>query len=1496
MKNLLKLFEIDIDDKQSLLIKDIRIDKKLDKYLNIYAVYEILFNDVVDKDFLEKIKFKIKNYTMKKIPELTGVLFELEYINFNNLEAYYLSYLKHILINENLDYNFYELEYDFNKVKNIFMYRLDSVTYSHLDKKIAEKIEKSFLENYNINLHILISEDPSKKNIIEIQKEKSILEREKITFNETINYTVESKPTRSRKSSFNSKNLIYKISKIQDIPIDKMGIEINENNIENKSPNLYEIEGEISDIEIKKLKQIYNLIQFTISDETDSIVCKKFLNEKELEFANTLKEGDYLNVKGKANYDEYLKDVSLMLNHFTSIEKHEEHKREDLSDEKRVELHVQTKLSPMDGISEISDYVKTAKRWGHKAIALTDRNGLYAYPDFAKACKQNDIKPIYGLSIPFVDEDTFKITTGESDQNLNDLTYVVFDLETTSLSLERAKIIEFGAVKIKNGIIIDEFQEFVDPKEKLTEFTKELTHITDDMLDGKDTIDKVLPRFLQFSKDCVLVAHNAAFDVCQIKDKAKELNIKLENILSIDTLDLMRYYYSDKLKRFNLKAMSKFFNVELENHHRAIEDAKATAEAFKKILIDLNEQFNCNNFNDINKNVLHEEKYLHMLPNDIDLLVKNQTGYRNLFKIISDSLTTHFHNTPRLTKKVLLENKEGILIGATGSSLVFETALNRNQEELEEVLKLYDYCLVYPLDAYSHILKEYLNNDTEVLKNTIKKIIYTAKKLNILPIASSNPHYIDKNQQLLYKIFIRTPQVGGGRHELAKYNTCPDYYFKTTDELLRDFSFLNDKDLIKEIVITNSNKINDLVDNIKAFPDDLYSFKDDAFKESLGVNSIEEELKRIVYSNLEDIYGKNPHPIIIDRLNKELNSIISNKFSPIYYISHLLVKKSNDDGYVVGSRGSVGSSFIATLMNITEVNPLPPHYYCKNGCIQIFKMDLNLIEKYGISEDEEKFQEYLKKVGSGFDLDDAYCPKCNSLLKKDGHDIPFETFLGFKGDKVPDIDLNFSGDYQNTAHEYVKELVGEKYAYRAGTVLTVAKENSFGYVKGYFEDNNIPIRKAQITRISKEVQGIKKTTGKHAGGIIVVPKNHDIFDVTPYQYPADKNDSTWYTTHFDYHSFEANLLKLDILGHDDPTVFKFIMDYVLKNKDKFPFTNVKDIPYDDKKVYELFQTCKGIGLTPNKDIYGTIAAYAIPEFGTTTSMNMLEEIKPKNFAELVKVSGLAHGKDVWQNNGQVLFQGKGEEKIKLPFEKLIGCRDDIMVTLMNDYQLSAIDAFDITETVRKGKQFSNKEKWEKYRNLMLEKGVPSWYIRSLELIKYMFPKAHATAYVLSAIRISWFKIHHPLLFYSAYFSTRSTQFDYEVLINGKIAVKNKIQEINDESQKNKTQVSAKDQELLNMLNVALEMLARGYRFLPVDVNKSRAQVFEIDETQNGLRLPFVTIDGLGILSAINTEIERDNRPFTSVKDLKERSKFNKTVISKLESYGILDNLKEEDVE
>lgn len=1495
MEKILKILNIDSNDNNSKLIQNFNIRKEIDQYKKFNIIYEILFKDIVDKDFLEKLKSNIISYTKNIVPEVDLIKFELDYINFNNLETYYKQYLKIILLEENLDYNFGDLDFEFNKISKSIIYNLDKDTFLHIDKRLALKIKKAFYSKYNIEIDIIINEDSSKIGIVEKQKEVLSIEKEKTTFNQTpSNFLNNIEKPKTRKTT-NYKNLVYNISKIKDIPFDRMGLEKNENNPDIKNPNMYEVKGKIFDIEIKKLKQIYTLLQFTITDNTDSIVCKKFLNEKEIDLANSLKDGDYLNIKGKANYDDYLKDVSLMLNSFLKIDKKEEYKRIDNSLEKRVELHVQTKLSPMDGISEISDYVKTAKSWGHKAIALTDRNGLYAYPSFYSACKKNDIKPIYGLSIPFVDEDKFKITTGNIDKNLRDLTYVVFDLETTSLSLERAKIIEFGAVKIQNGIIIDEFQAFVDPEEKLSEFTKELTHISDDMVIGQDKIDKVLPRFLQFSKDCVLVAHNASFDVCQIKNKAKDLNIKIDNILSIDTLDLIRYYYSDKLKRFNLKAMSKFFNVELENHHRAIDDARATAEAFKKILFDLEEQFNCIKFLDINKNVLHEKKYLHMLTNDIDLLAINQEGYRNLFKIISDSLTTHFHNIPRLTKKVLFENKSGILIGATGSSIIFETALNRDQEELEDLLKLYDYCLVYPLDAYKHILKEYLNDDINILKETIKKIIYTCLKLNVIPVASSNPHYIEKEQQLLYKIFIRTPQVGGGRHELAKYETCPDYYFKTTDELLKDFSFLEDEKLIYDLVIRNSNKINEMVSSdIKAFPDELYSFKDDAFKESLGVASIEEDLKRIVYETLENIYGKNPHQIIIDRLNKELNSIISNKFSPIYYISHLLVKKSNDDGYVVGSRGSVGSSFIATLMNITEVNPLPPHYYCKNGCFQVFKMDLHLKEKYNISKEEEQFQENLKKVGSGFDLEDANCPKCNELLKKDGHDIPFETFLGFKGDKVPDIDLNFSGDYQNKAHEYVKELVGEEYAFRAGTVLTVAKENSFGYVKGYFEDNNIPIRKAEITRISKEVQGIKKTTGKHAGGIIVVPKTNHIFDVTPYQYPADNNDSSWYTTHFDYHSFEANLLKLDILGHDDPTVFKYIMDYVLKNKEKFPFSNVKDIPYDDKKVYELFQTCKGIGLVPNKDIFGTIAAYAIPEFGTVTSMNMLEEIKPKNFAELVKVSGLAHGKDVWQNNGQLLFQGKGEEKIKLPFENLIGCRDDIMVTLMNDYLLDAIDAFDITETVRKGKQFANKEKWEKYRKLMIEKGVPTWYIISLELIKYMFPKAHATAYVLSAIRISWFKIHHPLLFYSAYFSTRSTQFDYEVLVAGKIAVKNKIQEINDLSSKNKTQITSKEQELLNMLNVALEMLARGYIFLPVDVNKSSALDFEIEEDNNGLRLPYVTIDGLGSQTALNAENEKNKKPFTSIKDVKERSKFNKTVLAKMESYGIFNNLKEED--
>ncbi|MGI6787088.1 MAG: PolC-type DNA polymerase III [Acholeplasmataceae bacterium] len=1268
---------------------------------------------------------------------------------------------------------------------------------------------------------------------------------------------------------------------ISEIPINQYKLHQYRNEV---GDTRFVVEGEVIDIEIKKLRTA-TLLQMTIADPDDAIVVKRFLNtETQLLEAESIKEGDLVQVEGNAEYDQYLKDTTIMANTITFMKNLTKVERMDKAKEKRIEFHTHTKMSPMDAVTDVEAYLNTAEKWGHKAIAFTDHNGLYAFPDIHKASKNLKIKPIYGVEMELVDDEEFKITNEAPNFNLREATYVVFDIETTGLSITNDKIIEIGAVKMVQGVVTDRFETFVSPNRKLSAKITDLTGITDEQLVDAPQIEEVMPKFLEFIKGTVLVAHNAHFDVDHIIHNCINLGLEAPQNPVIDTLNLARYFYSNELKRFNLDAVAKYFKVNNFTHHRAGDDAKATQEVFSLMLLDLY-KLGVEKFHDINNYLSKNEKYKHVaFPPHVNILVRNQVGYKNLFILVSEALTTYFYQGPRLLKRLLEEYREGLLVGSgCYEGEVFETALNKSTDQLLEVMKFYDYIEVQPPQVYTHVAEDIGENGEEIVKATIYKIINAAKSLNKLVIATGDVHYLNKEDKIYRDIYINAPLIGGGIHKLLKTKKRPDQHLLTTDEMLKSFSFLS-PDLAYEIVVTNTNKLNDKIEPIKAFPDELYSLDDDAFKDLLGVNSINNEVKRIVYENLTNQYGKNPHPLIVKRVEKELSSIISNHFAPIYYISYLLVKKSLEDGYLVGSRGSVGSSLVATLLNVTEVNPLPPHYYCSNHCFTAIKMTQEEIFEFGQTREQMKFDKIINGVESGYDLPDKRCPVCGAKLNKDGHNIPFETFLGFKGDKVPDIDLNFSGDYQSIAHEYVRELLGEDFTFRAGTIQKVAERNAYGYVKRFIEDHELEIRDAQINRLAKKIEGVRRSTGQHPGGIVVVPKSHSIYDVTPIQYPADDTTATWKTTHFDYHSFEDNLLKLDILGHDDPTMIKFLMDYVHEHPDEFPFQRAQDIPLDDPKVYKLFQGTDVIGVKPEQILSG-VASYGIPELGTQFVREMLQDTKPNSFAGLVKISGLSHGTDVWLNNAIDLVKGETPYGA-IPFDDLIGCRDDIMVVLIKDYNMEPLMAFEIMEFVRRGRPSSHQAKWLEYVEIMRKHNVPEWYIESAGKIKYMFPKAHATAYIIMAMRIAWFKVYKPELFYSAFFSKRAVQFDYKVMISGINAITNSLNELQEKFNR-----SAKENDLIVTLGVALEMLQRGYKLLPVDIFKSEAKDFIIEE--DGLRMPFVTIDGLGEVVAFDIVNRREEMPFTSRNDIRNRTRINKTSFDRLESYGAFKDLNEE---
>ncbi len=1448
-------------------LNDVTVDKRHDTWIFDITLSEIVTPDVINLFVVQlqtyfhipsiknKISTRISYEDTKKLDELAPLYFEYAMIEIAKEKASYIA-LKN-----------YKTAYE-NQTLHVLIDR-DSTYVENYFQGI-----RAFLEPLGIffNIDYQIQEDlTSTKTLIK----KSIMDQEKVLAQRQ-QYT--QKTQTKTKKSFTRKASADRVS-INEIPLDQYHLDQYKNQ---KGDTNFLIEGTISKLEIKELTNT-SMLSFVLYDDDDAITVKRFLRRpKDFDLAKSLKEGDQIQVQGRANFDTYQKDVVVFADYIFFLEKVKKKERMDKAKDKRIEFHLHTKMSNMDGIGEVSEYVDTAIKWGHEAIAFTDHDGLYAYPEIYKATRNKPIKPIYGVEMNFVDEEAFKITTPtDEDIELKDATYVVFDIETTGLSATRDKIIEIGAVKMSATSIIEQFQRFVNPGEALSTFTTELTDITDDMLANAATIDAVLPAFLKFAEGSILVAHNAMFDVGHIEENAKALGLTFDQSKVIDTLNAARYFYSEQLKRFNLKAVANYFKVKQEQHHRADDDAFVTANIWKLMLVDL-QKYKIRTYRDINQAIDLKEAWKHPMPYHMNILVQSQIGYKNLFKLISDALTDHFYHGPRLLKQVLLKYRQGLLIGSgCANGIVFEAALNRSDSALEEAISFYDYIEVQPPQAYAH-LKESLGKYADtIIEAIILKIIKTAKALGKLVIATGDVHYLEKKDVLYREIYIRTPLVGGGIHQLSKYHSMPEQYFLTTEEMLQSFNFL-DKELAYEIVVANTQRLNLKIDHVQAFVDDLYSLPDDAFMEQLGIESISKEVRRLVMDKLSALYGNEPHQLIADRVNRELSNIIDNSFAPNYYISHLLVKKSLDDGYLVGSRGSVGSSLVATLLDITEVNPLKPHYRCPNRDFTVFHLTEEERLKYGLTDEQKALQPLFEGIQCGYDLPTIKCPICGQTLIKDGHDIPFETFLGFAGDKVPDIDLNFSGDYQAKAHAYVRELIGADHTFRAGTIQTVAERNAFGYVKGYLEDKNLVKRPAQIERLAKRIEGVKRSTGQHPGGIVVVPKSKTIFDVTPIQYPADDPTSDWKTTHFDYHSFESNLLKLDILGHDDPTMIKYLMDYVTMHPDEFPFHHAQDIPLDDPKVYRLFSGTDVIGVEPS-EIMSEIASYGIPEFGTSFTRQMLESTKPTTFAGLVKISGLSHGTDVWLRNAQSLINGESDFG-KVSFNDIIACRDDIMVQLI-EFGLLPLRAFEIMEFVRKGKPSKDPAKWLDYESEMRRNNVPDWYIWSASKIKYMFPKAHATAYVIMAMRIAWFKVYKPLLFYSGFFSKRTDQFDYETMVAGSNAIRNKLNTLLAIPQYT---LKVKEASLIVTLGAALEMTRRGMIFLPVDINKSAAMTFVMEE--NGLRMPFNAIDGLGGSVALDIVKHRKEVPFASKDDVKNRTRVNKTVFEKLEKYGAFKDL------
>ncbi|WP_100487717.1 PolC-type DNA polymerase III [Sporolactobacillus pectinivorans] len=1186
------------------------------------------------------------------------------------------------------------------------------------------------------------------------------------------------------------------------------------------------IQGYVFDSETRELRSGRTLLLFKMTDYTDSLMVKVFSRDKEdaAKFQN-LNKGMWVKVRGGVQNDSFVRDLVMIANDVEEIQpvKKEDHAPDG---EKRVELHAHTVMSQMDAVVTATALVKRAKEWGHRAIAITDHGVAQSFPEAYSAGQKFGVKVLYGVEANMID-DGIPIAYNLDHRLLSEDTYVVFDVETTGLSAVYDTIIELAAVRIKNGEVIEKFDRFANPHHPLPKKIIELTSITDEMLADAPDADEVITAFRDFAGDAILVAHNATFDMGFLNTGYKKMGFERALNPVIDTLELGRFLYPE-FKNHKLDTLCKAFNIELTHHHRAIYDTEATGYLAWKMLKDAAEK-GMQYHDQLNDN-LGKGNMDRIRPSHIILLVKNHIGLKNLYKLVSLAHVKYFYRVPRIPRSILNKYREGLIVGSgCDKGELFETMMEKSSEQAEKVAEFYDYIEIQPPSNYMHLVEKGIVRDELALKDVMTKLVRLGEKLDKPVVATGDVHYLDEHDRIYRKILISS-QAGNPLNR----QTQPNVHFRTTDEMLKCMNFLGEEKA-KEVVVTNPNAIADSIEAVLPVKDKLYT---------PTIDGAEDEVKEKTYARAHLLYGDKLPDIMEKRLAKELKSIIGNGFSVIYLIAHKLVKKSLSDGYLVGSRGSVGSSLVATMLEITEVNPLPPHYLCPK-CHHV-----------------EFFTD--GSVACGFDLPDKNCPECGTVMKKDGHDIPFETFLGFKGDKVPDIDLNFSGDYQPVAHNYTKVLFGEDKVYRAGTIGTIADKTAYGYVKGYEEDTGSHFRGAERDRLAAGCTGAKRTTGQHPGGIVVVPRDMEIYDFTPIQYPADDKTAEWRTTHFDFHSIHDNILKLDILGHDDPTVIRMLQD--LSGIDP------KTIPVDDKEVMKIFSTTESLGVKPEQ-IRSKTGALGIPEFGTRFVRQMLEDTKPTTFAELVQISGLSHGTDVWLGNAQILIDD-GTCVLK----DVISCRDDIMIDLMHQ-GLEPSHAFKIMESVRKGKGLNDDWIAE-----MKENNVPDWYMQSCLKIKYMFPKAHATAYVLMAFRIAYFKVHYPILFYATYFSVRADDFDVDVMKQGSGRIKEKMDEIDQKG----NDALPKEKSLLTVLEVALEMCERGFSFQSVDLYRSDATRFLVDG--QSLIPPFDAIPGIGTNAAKAIAQTRDEGEFLSKEDLQKRAKISKTVLEYLDGQGCLEGM------
>ena len=1208
--------------------------------------------------------------------------------------------------------------------------------------------------------------------------------------------------------------------------------------------------GQVTSFDTREIRNEKTIVMFAVTDFTDTIMVKMFVKNEQLpDILNAIFPKAFLKIKGVTTIDKF--DHELTIGSVVGVKKIPSFvtKRVDTAPEKRVELHCHTKMSDMDGVSEAQAIVRQAHDWGHPAIAITDHGVVQAFPDanhYIEGLDKDDpFKVIYGVEAYLVDDLT-EIAVRAGSRTLDD-TYVVFDIETTGFSNTSDRIIEIGAVKVAHGEVVDSYSTFVNPGIPIPFEITNLTSITDEMVMGSPKIDVILPEFLEFVGDAALVAHNAGFDVGFIEQNCKNLGV-LGEFTYLDTVALARVLLPT-LAKYKLNIVAKALNISLENHHRAVDDAGATAEIFVKFVEMLKERgittlSGVNEFGATNPDAIKKMPTYHAI-----ILAKNDVGRVNLYRLISMSHITYFARRPRIPKSEFLRHREGLIIGSACEAGELYSAIldNKSEEAIARLVNFYDYLEIQPLgnnrfmiDSERH---EQIRSE-EDLKNINRRIVKLGEEFEKPVVATCDVHFLEPEDEVYRRI------VMAGQGFTDADNQAP-LYLRTTEEMLEEFSYLGSQKAY-EVVITNTNRIADMVEKISPVrPDKCPPVIEDSDK----------QLREICYNKAHSMYGEDLPEIVVERLERELNSIISNGFAVMYIIAQKLVWKSVEDGYLVGSRGSVGSSFVATMAGITEVNPLSPHYYCSNCHYSDFE--------------SEEVRGYAG--GCGWDMPDKNCPVCGEPLIKDGFDIPFETFLGFKGNKEPDIDLNFSGDYQSNAHKYTEVIFGDGQTFRAGTIATLADKTAYGYVKNYYEERGQGKRKCEIERVLQGCVGIRRSTGQHPGGIIVLPIGQDINSFTPVQHPANDMTTDIITTHFDYHSIDHNLLKLDILGHDDPTMIKMLEELVEELTGK-PFVATQ-IKLDDPGVMKLFADTSSLGITPD-DIDGCpVGCLGIPEFGTDFVIQMVVDTKPKTLSDLIRISGLSHGTDVWLNNAQTLIQ-----EGKATISTAICTRDDIMTFLINS-GMESETSFKIMEDVRKGKVAKGKSgKWPEWKEDMLAHGIPDWYVWSCEQIKYMFPKAHAAAYVMMAYRIAYCKVYYPLAYYAAYFSIRASAFSYELMCQGKEKLEYYIRDYKRRSDS----LTNKEQETLKDMRLVQEMYARGYEFLPIDLYRSKATKFQIIDGK--LLPPFSSIEGMGDKAADAVEMAAADGQYLSLDDFRQRTKVSKTVIDFMADLGLFGDL------